>query len=52
MPVGLTNDFDLIGDLDFVKKNGGSEFSLKLKNPTANLYSVALYGRNYALDVN
>ena len=51
MPVGLTQDFELVNYYDFIKNYNGWEFSLRLKYPAMNIYSLALYGRNYDLDI-
>jgi hypothetical protein len=38
-------------EISETSKTGVKTFSLKSKGPIANLYSLALYGRNYNLDL-
>jgi hypothetical protein len=55
MPVVIDHDIRPIENFEFQRaetsKTGVKTFSLKSKGPIANLYSLALYGRNYNLDL-
>ena len=51
MPVSLDQDFNLMDDTLMLRKTNDTEFSLELIKPTTKLYSLALYGRKYDLDV-
>jgi len=51
MPVTLDQDFNLMDDSVMLRRADDSGFSLELTKPTSNLYSLALYGRQYDLDI-
>ncbi len=58
MPVVIDHDIRPLENFEFQRaeisetsKTGVKTFSLKSKGPISNLYSLALYGRNYNLDL-
>jgi hypothetical protein len=48
MPIGQSHTFQLLDNVDFVRKE--PNFGLNLTYPASDLYSLGLYGRNYPLD--
>ena len=50
MPVGLTHELELVEKRTFLQEKE-NKFRLDLIGPQDNIRSIALYGRNYDLDV-
>ena len=50
MPVGLTHELELVEKMTFLQEKE-NKFRLDLIGPQDNIRSIALYGRNYDLDV-
>ena len=50
MPVGINTQIQLLEKMEY-RKLEGTTFKVKYSEPIKDLYSIALYGRNYDLDI-